>query len=68
MKFKKAGLDVCILVKRPKTDSYKVLAGGGINAAFWNLDKEDSWKQHFIDTNLEGYIIGDPNKVEIMAK
>ena len=65
---KKAGLDVSILGKRPKTDAHTVLAAGGINAAFGNLDKEDSWKQHFIDTYLEGYCIGDPSKVEIMAK
>ena len=65
---KKAGLDVCILGKRPKTDAHTVLAAGGINAALGNLDKEDSWKQHFIDTYLEGYGIGDPLKVEIMAK
>ena len=54
--------------KRPKTDSHTVLAAGGINAAFGNLDKEDSWEQHFIDTYLEGYGIGDPSKIEIMAK
>ena len=65
---KKAGLDVCILGKRPRTDAHTVLAAGGINAAFGNLDKDDSWRQHFIDTFLEGYCIGDPNKVEIMAK
>ena len=65
---KKAGLDVSILGKRPKTDAHTVLAAGGINAAFGNVDKEDSWQQHFIDTYLEGYFIGDPNKVEIMAK
>ena len=65
---KKSGLDVCILGKRPKTDAHTVLAAGGVNAALGNLDKEDSWEQHFIDTYLEGYGIGDPLKVEIMAK
>ena len=65
---KKAGLDVCILGKRPRTDSHTVLAAGGINAAFGNLDIEDSWEQHFVDTYLEGYGIGDPSKIEIMAK
>ncbi len=65
---KKSGLDVCILGKRPKTDAHTVLAAGGINAALGNLDKEDTWEQHFIDTYLEGYGIGDPLKVEIMAK
>ncbi len=68
IEIKKFGLDVCILGKRPKTDAHTVLAAGGINAALGTLDKEDSWEQHFIDTYLEGYGIGDPLKVEIMAK
>ena len=68
IEIKKSGLDVCILGKRPKTDAHTVLAAGGINAALGNLDKEDSWEQHFIDTYLEGYGIGDPKKIEIMAK
>ena len=68
IEIKKSGLDVCILGKRPKTDAHTVLAAGGINAALGNLDKEDSWEQHFIDTYLEGYSIGDPQKIEIMAK
>ena len=65
---KEAGLDVYILGKRAKYDSHTVLAAGGINAAFANVDHEDSWEQHFIDTYLEGYGIGDPLKIEIMAK
>ncbi len=68
IEIKKSGLDVCILGKRPKTDAHTVLAAGGINAALGNLDKEDTWQQHFIDTYLEGYGLGDPFKVEIMAK
>ena len=65
---KKAGLDVCILGKRPRADAHTVLAAGGINAVFGNLDPEDSWQQHFVDTYLEGYGLGDPTKIEIMAK
>ncbi|WP_257008925.1 FAD-dependent oxidoreductase [Prochlorococcus marinus] len=65
---KKSGLDVCILGKRPRTDSHTVLAAGGINASFGNLDSEDTWEQHFIDTYLEGYGLGNPRKIEIMAK
>ena len=68
IEIKKLGLDVCILGKRPRTDAHTVLAAGGINAALGNLDQEDSWQQHFIDTYLEGYGIGDPLKIEIMAK
>ena len=65
---KSSGLEVIVLGKRPKTDAHTVLAAGGINAAFGNLDQDDSWKQHFIDTFLEGYGIGDPEQIEIMAK
>ena len=67
IEIKQAGLDVCILGKRPRTDAHTVLAAVGINAAFGNLDKKDSWRQHFIDTYLEGYGIGDPLKIEIMT-
>ena len=62
------GLQVSILGKRNKNDSHTVLAAGGINAAFGNVDSKDCWQQHFIDTYLEGYEIGDPNQIEIMAK
>jgi len=68
IEIKNSGIDVCILGKRPKADAHTVLAAGGINAALGNLDNDDSWEQHFIDTYLEGYGIGDPVKVEIMAK
>ena len=65
---KESGLEVQVLGKRSKTDAHTVLAAGGINAAFGNLDKDDSWEQHFVDTFLEGYGIGDPHQIEIMAK
>ena len=68
IEIKNAGLDVTILGKRPKNDAHTVLAAGGINAAMGNLDHEDTWEQHFIDTYLEGYGIGDPLKIQIMAK
>ena len=67
LEVKKNVLDVCILGKRPKTDAHTVLAAGGINAALGFLDKDDSWQHHFTDTYLEGYGIGDPSKIEIMA-
>ena len=35
---KMAGLEVSVLGKRAKTDSHTVLAAGGINAAFGNVD------------------------------
>ena len=65
---KLAGLQVTVLGKRIKTDSHTVLAAGGINAAFGNVDPEDSWEQHFADTYTEGYELGDSSQIEIMAK
>lgn len=65
---KKHNLNVQVIGKRPKNDSHTVLAAGGINASFGNLDKEDSWKQHFADTFIEGYEIGDYKAIQIMAK
>ena len=65
---KQQGMDVVVLGKRPKTDVHTVLAAGGINAAFGNVDKDDSWEQHFADTYIEGYGLSEPEVVEIMAK
>ena len=65
---KKAGVEVTIIGKRIKEDVHTVLAAGGINAAFGNVDKDDSWKQHFADTMIEGYGLSEPEMVEIMAK
>ena len=62
------GLQVTVLGKRIKTDPHTVLAAGGINAAFGNVDPEDSWEQHFADTYIEGYGLGDSSQIEIMAK
>ena len=65
---KELNLSVTVLGKRQKEDVHTGLAAGGINAAFGNVDHEDTWKQHFADTFLEGYEIGDIKIIEIMAK
>ncbi len=65
---KKSGVEVTIIGKRTKEDVHTVLAAGGINAAFGNVDPEDSWKQHFADTMIEGYGLSEPRMVELMAK
>ena len=62
------GVDVVVIGKRAKGDVHTVLAAGGINAAFGNVDKEDNWKQHFADTMIEGYNLSEPRTVELMAK
>ena len=68
IEIKSIGLDVKILGKRPRNDAHTVLAAGGINAAFGNIDNKDSWEYHFSDTYKEGYSIGDPSQIEILAK
>lgn len=65
---KQNGVDVTVLGKRPKEDAHTVLAAGGINAAFANVDSEDTWQQHFADTMIEGYGLSEPRMVELMAK
>ena len=64
---KLSGSDVIIIGKRNKKDVHTSLAAGGINAAFGNVDKKDSWQQHFADTYIEGYGIGNPKIIEIMT-
>ena len=65
---KKSGVEVTVIGKRLKEDVHTVLAAGGINAAFGNVDPEDSWKQHFADTMIEGYGLSEPRMVELMSK
>ena len=63
-----AGVQVLMLGKRAPLDAHTVLASGGINAALGTRDPEDSWEQHFADTLSEGYFLGDPRMVEVMAR
>src|ERR687896_1393892 len=63
-----AGVEARVLAKRPRLDAHTVLASGGINAALGTRDPQDSWEQHFADTLREGYFLGDPRMVEIMAR
>jgi succinate dehydrogenase / fumarate reductase flavoprotein subunit len=63
-----AGAEARILAKRAQLDAHTVLASGGINAALGTRDPEDSWEQHFADTWREGYFLGNPRMVEIMAR
>jgi succinate dehydrogenase / fumarate reductase flavoprotein subunit len=63
-----AGVQVLMLGKRAPLDAHTVLASGGMNAALGTRDPEDSWEQHFADTLREGYFLGDPRMIEIMAR
>jgi succinate dehydrogenase / fumarate reductase, flavoprotein subunit len=62
-----AGGEVVVVGKRRRDDAHTVLAAGGINAALGTVDPQDSWQQHFADTVREGYFLGDPRVVELMA-
>lgn len=63
-----AGSDVIVVGKRMRKDAHTVLAAGGINAAFANVDPQDSWQQHFADTMVEAYHLANSRMVEIMVK
>ena len=63
-----SGAQARMLGKRPQLDAHTVLASGGINAALCTRDPDDSWEQHFADTLREGYFLGDPRMIEIMAR
>ena len=63
-----AGVEVLIVGKRPRGDAHTVLASGGINGALGTRDPMDSWQQHYADTLREGYFLGHPRVVEIMAR
>ena len=65
---KLSGVEVTVIGKRKKEDVHTVLAAGGINASFGNVDSDDSWQQHFADTMIEGYHLAEPRMVELMAK
>jgi succinate dehydrogenase / fumarate reductase flavoprotein subunit len=64
---RQSGVEGHVLGKRSTLDAHTVLASGGINAALGTRDPEDSWEQHFADTLREGYLLGNPRMVEIMA-
>ncbi len=63
-----AGSQVLVLGKRHRLDAHTVLAAGGINAVLGTRDPEDTWEQHFADTLRDGYFLGHPRVVEIMAR
>ena len=63
-----AGAQVIVVGKRLRKDAHTVLAAGGINAALGSVDPQDSWQQHFADTVAEGYFLGRPRQVELMAR
>ncbi|NPA96345.1 MAG: FAD-dependent oxidoreductase [Crenarchaeota archaeon] len=62
------GLDVVVLTKTRATCSASIMAEGGVNAALANVDKDDSWEKHFIDTVRAGAFLNDQDLVEVLCK
>ena len=62
------GCEVMVIGKRVRNDAHTTLAAGGVNAALGNVDPQDDWVQHFVDTYQDGYFIADPEIVETLVK
>lgn len=64
----KNNVKVLIVTKSLLGKAHTVMAEGGIAASLGNLDKEDNWKVHFVDTYVEGVYLGDWRFAEKLAK
>jgi succinate dehydrogenase / fumarate reductase flavoprotein subunit len=62
------GLSVGVVSKSLLGKAHTVMAEGGIAAAVGNVDPEDSWRQHFIDTMKAGKFINNWQMAEIFTK
>jgi succinate dehydrogenase / fumarate reductase flavoprotein subunit len=62
------GLSVGIVTKSLLGKAHTVMAEGGMAAALGNVDPDDSWRQHFIDTMKSGKFINNWRMAEIHAK
>jgi len=62
------GLSVGIVSKSLLGEAHTVMAEGGIAASVGNVDPEDSWRQHFMDTLKSGKFLNNWQMAEIFAK
>jgi succinate dehydrogenase / fumarate reductase flavoprotein subunit len=62
------GLSVGVLTKSLLGKAHTVMAEGGIAASLGNVDPDDGWRQHFIDTMRSGKFINNWRMAEIHAK
>ncbi|MGH3109124.1 MAG: FAD-binding protein [Rubrobacter sp.] len=62
------GLSVGIVTKSLLGKAHTVMAEGGIAAAVGNVDPEDSWQQHFIDTLNSGKMLNNWRMAETFTK
>lgn len=62
------GLSVGVVTKSLLGKAHTVMAEGGMAAALGNVDSDDSWRQHFMDTMKSGKFINNWRMAEIHAK
>jgi len=62
------GLSVGIVSKSLLGKAHTVMAEGGIAASVGNVDPDDSWRQHFMDTLKSGKFLNNWQMAEIFAK
>ena len=62
------GLSVGIVTKSLLGKAHTVMAEGGIAAAVGNVDPDDSWRQHFIDTLNSGKFLNNWRMAETFTK
>src|SRR5919199_809360 len=62
------GLSVGVVSKSLLGKAHTVMAEGGIAAAVGNVDPDDSWRQHFMDTMNSGKFLNNWQMVETFTK
>jgi len=62
------GLSVGVVTKSLLGKAHTVMAEGGVAASLGNVDPEDGWRQHFIDTMKSGKFLNNWQMVEHFAK
>ena len=63
-----AGLSVGIVTKSLLGKAHTVMAEGGIAASVGNIDPDDGWRTHFMDTMKSGKFINNWRMAELFAK
>ncbi|HZY64555.1 MAG TPA: FAD-dependent oxidoreductase [Rubrobacteraceae bacterium] len=62
------GLSVGVVTKSLLGKAHTVMAEGGIATALGNVDPDDSWRTHFMDTMKSGKFINNWRMAELHAK
>src|ERR671910_2331062 len=62
------GLSVGVVTKSLLGKAHTVMAEGGVAASMGNVDPDDGWKTHFMDTMRSGKFLNNWQMVEIFTK